>query len=244
MQNVTPGVAKHTRSRAHFRLALALLPAAATLTSCATTTNPLGPPEPPISAETVLNQLQQDLAAYFAYETQAAREDRVTHCGDRINFHVESVTISLTTLTGINRSGEAEAEVPVGGVTLGPSGAWSRDNRSSQTLTFTVVPHGDGGEAVRPPRPNTLDAVLRSLRESLLAVNATPPCLLLRPVEGRENTIAFGFTISRARTTGGEVDFLIFSLGAENTRRSEAAHTVTVRFVAQPHAPTATPAAR
>ena len=219
------------------RLGLTLLPALS-LTACATIA-PDAPMQPPVSAEIVLNQLQQDLASYFAYEAQAAREDRVTHCGDRINFHVESVTISLTTLTGINREGKAEAEVPIGGISLGPTGAFATSDRSSQTLSFTVVPHGDSDPAqpVRAARPYTVDAVLRSLRESLLAVNATPPCLLFRPVEGQENTISFGFTVSRARTTGGEVDFLIFSLGAENTRRSEAAHTVTVRFAALPHAP-------
>lgn len=201
------------------------------------TIGPEAVPEPPISAEVVLRQIKQDLDSYFAYEAEIAAEPAGQGCSRRLNFHVDRVTISLTTLTGFTSDGEVKAEIPAGMSGGGALRSLSRTGRSSQTLTFTVFPHRLGATpgAVRPARPDSFDAVLRSLRQSMLAANDTPPCLFFPPVEEQDNSIAFGFGVTRAGTTGGRISFLIFSLGAQRGSRQEAAHTVTVRFVALPH---------
>lgn len=207
------------------------------LGGCATLTKGgAGKPDGTAPAEAVIREVKQDLGSYFAYQAQAAQAPAQQNpCGGKVNFNVTAVTVNLTTVTKITNEGTAEAEVPIGGVTLGPSGSYSRSGKSSQSLSFTLVPADNVAAGdLRSPRPNSFDAVLRSLRESMLRASDTPPCFKFPDPKDQDNSIEFGFTVTRDSSAGGKISFLIFSLGATHSRSREAAHTVTVKFQAAP----------
>lgn len=82
--------------------------------------------------------------------------------------------------------------------------------------------------------PGTFYAALRSLREAMLRARDTPPCLTFPEPKDQENSIEFGFTVTRDRSAGGEISFLIFSLGAERKSSQAVGNTVSVAFVADP----------
>lgn len=183
-----------------------------------------------------MRQIKHDLAQYAAYEASLAdMEPLPTACRGEVNFKVTSVAVALTTVIEVSSSGEAAAEIPIGGITLGPSGSYGRTRNSSQTISFTVVPVPDEGSAaaaVVPPEPGSFYAVLRGLRESLLKASDTRPCLSFPEADKQENSIEFGFTVTRDRSAGGKISFLIFSLGAERKSSQAVGNTVTVSFVA------------
>lgn len=184
-----------------------------------------------------MRRIKQDLAQYAAYEASTSGLDPLPSvCRGQINFRVTAVTVALTTVTEVSSSGEAGAEIPIGGITLGPSASYGRTRNSSQTISFTVEPKPDeglAGAAVVPPEPGSFYAVLRGLRESLLKASDTKPCLRFPAADKQENSIEFGFTVTRDWSAGGKISFLIFSLGAERKSSQAVGNTVTVNFVAE-----------
>jgi hypothetical protein len=188
-----------------------------------------------VPAEDVIRTIKKDLDNYARYEVSTAADAPLPNaCRGQVNLHVAAVTVSLTTLTERSQSGEVGVEVPIGGIALGASGSGSKTRTNSQALTFTLVPAVNAASVAPPPEPEagSFYGVLRGLRESLLRASDTTPCLRF-PDDKQDNTIEFGFTVTKEQGMGGKISFLIFSLGAERKSSEAVGNTITVSFVGE-----------
>lgn len=83
-------------------------------------------------------------------------------------------------------------------------------------------------------RPHSqLYGVLTNLRESLLRASDKTPCLRF-PKEKQDNTVEFGFSATRSRSSGGLINFYVFALGANRSSERTAAHTIKIAFEGDP----------
>jgi hypothetical protein len=122
---------------------------------------------------------------------------------------------------------------------LWPSVTLSRENKSTETLTFTLFPQADAPltrmEEPRQPamfKGTPISNSLKQLRTSLLAASDSKPCVSFDPGgdKPQDNSYAIGFTVAQTETAGATFKFLVFSVGASESAQAQAANTITVTF--------------
>lgn len=200
---------------------------------------PKDPPKP-VTVEDVLKQIKQEVADYNAYASRnpiVLDQRSPTACKGDVRFSISSIAVSLATSTERSTTGNASAEVPLGPVTLSGSGGRSSSRKNSQTLKFKFLPaegaKGGIGTWSNDVPIQGLTAVLANLRTSMAKASELEPCFTFPPLDKQENSIEFGFTVTRGGSGGFKLSFLFFTIGAEKKKTDQSINTITVAFKAE-----------
>lgn len=182
-------------------------------------------------------QFQQMLEAG---QYRAARDGEA--CVGQVSISLVKVKLTVTTTVEQKDSGNLGLEVPLGIVTVSPSGSQTSTSNQSLTTTVEIYPTVNEdfevvddepqppGEFVGHPITDTLEA----LRSDLERTADTKPCFNFGVEQDQKtNSVKLGFTVTRAAGGGGKLKILFFSLGAESTQSRAVANTIEVFFVSR-----------
>jgi len=196
-----------------------------------TTTGWDQPPNIPVTD--VIEQLKYELGV-FVRETDGKdfRFPGGMRCGASGTFSmkVQSIEVKLTSnianVQGADTS--LSTAIPMGGVTLAPTGGGARSVTNSQIIVMNLLPGTSSDPSMRPDpnASNSLARALLGLRDQLLAVRSGGQCLKFAAEQ--PNKITLAFSAGREVKGGIKLNLGVLALGVTSSEKAEAANTVTV----------------
>lgn len=198
-----------------------------------------------------MRRVKDELSEYYVYQHAHEHDPALTNtCSGLIEFHIKSVTVTLSAQADQMADVNGAATVLIGGPgTLGPSLDVSSETKSASTLKYTFYPVDPGAAA-----PAFKDAdkwvgfpiasSLEQLREGLLKASDTWPCLTFTAPDepgpsGKkgapaDQSVTFDFNVIRTQKGGATFKFVLFSVGAAASNQRQAGNNVVVVFNATP----------
>lgn len=199
----------------------------------------VAPPGPGASAaeiETFRQSIANDLLR------AASEEER---CLGQVSLQVSKITVSMATIVEDSAGTQASLKVPINVFTLTPSGKSAASTKQSITTSFTIYPgfqsgsDGDRERLQNTPQPinafsgHPITDTLEALKKDMENTADTLPCFNFGVEEKQKNSVKLGFEIKQSTTIGGKLEFLVFSIGAEETSSNTVTNTIEVFFVGQ-----------
>ena len=201
------------------------------LAGCATP-NTIKLPSQRVTVGDFVQQIKHELSVFE--ERKAALGPVASKCGPRFELIPLKATVDMNVAITQSTGGEASAEIPIGGATIGPNFSASSGITGTQQIKFSVYPKAIAG---LPSAPQSDKFVGTPIADALTAVYAGfkqgsgySPCLSFGEADKQENVITYGVKIEQSRTFGGKISIVIFSIGASNVNSKTNENTITIDF--------------
>lgn len=195
-----------------------------------------------VAVEDVLRRIKAEVGLFQVHEAAYIKQPALPNaCKGYVNFYIPKVTMTLSTILTTTTGGTATLGPPLpGSYKLGLSGGASKQNKQTQTITFSEFPieplppaaiHGDMDELVKDNIPTPLTNALDGLRFAILDQSDHGPCFDLRQGDDDpKNTISFTIDVDSKNNIGLGFTYTMFSLGGTRSGENDYSNKIEISF--------------
>lgn len=195
-----------------------------------------------VAVEDVLRRVKAEIGLFQNHERAYILEPPLADaCKGYVNFYIPKVTMTLSVALTTTTGGTATLGPPLPtDAKLGLSVGGSRQNKQTQTLTFTEFPieplpsasdRDDMQELVDHRVPTPMTDSLDGLRNAVLHQSDHGPCLDLRQGDDDpKNSVSFAIDIDDKNNGGLNFAYTMFSLGGTRSAENDNSDRIEISF--------------